>query len=520
MLAIIPNEPVDVPPTAANVGRSLEVDGAARIRKKIVTRYRPTSVLQLLLIGFALVALPLGAGLIVAFVSVDLLSKESEQAVLNAAKAVKAGEKLSDQITQMERNVRQYLVLGDQAIYGLAVEQREPLREATGDLLTLDLTDELRDRITRLLAIESSVFEVLDQAAHDSEPSKASAEAFGEMTSLARGLSSHITWLIARYTEDLRDHATRLQNMVAWLATLMVLAAFGLAAWVAVLLAKPIRQVEDAIRRLGEGKFEGRIQVHGPRDLEDLGDRLDWLRKRLLELEEQKANFLRHVSHELKTPLTAIREGSELLRDQVPGPMNAEQAEVAGILRENSIRLQRLIEDLLSYSMSPPAVSTLTAVPVDLEQVARRVVSDHELAIRTKDLDVTLNLSPVCLHGEAEKLRAIVDNLLSNAIKYSPKRGRVSIEIRADHEDAVIEVADQGPGVSSAERDKVFQPFYQGQARYRSHVKGTGLGLAIARDNVQAHGGVIQILDSQRGARFQVRLPLRDGMLAECPGEQ
>lgn len=508
MLTFRPDHPLDELSNGAPGVPPYRVGLVARARATIVTRYRPTSVLQLLLIGFALVVMPMGAGLVIAFVSVDLLSKESEQAVLNAARAVKSGEQLGEQVTQIERQVRQYLVLGDRNIYRLAQEQREVLRTAASTLLDMQLTEELRNRVTRLLAMEASIFEVLDQAGYDSPEAEETTRVFGEMATLTRGLSSHITWQIAHYTEQLGNHAARLQTMVAWLATSMIILALGLAAWVAILLARPIRQVEHAIRRLGGGDFHGQIRVQGPRDLEDLGARLDWLRQRLLELEEQKTNFLRHVSHELKTPLTAIREGSELLMDEVPGPLTPDQGDVAEILRDNGLRLQRLIEDLLSYSMAPPAVSRVNSTSVELAALIRQVALSQEIAGRAKGLRLVLQLEPVALDGDEEKLRSILDNLLSNAIKYSPKNGTVELSLSASGDTAVIDVLDEGPGVPASERERVFEAFYQGSAPYLGHVKGTGLGLALARDYVMAHKGSIRILNAKVGARFQIRLPM------------
>ena len=119
-----------------------------------------------------------------------------------------------------------------------------------------------------------------------------------------------------------------------------------------ILIARPIRQIDAAIRRLGQADFSVPVQVGGPEDLQQLGERLDWMRQRLADLEQQKNRFLRQMSHELKTPLTALREGAELLSEEVVGKLTPEQREIAEILRHNSIELQKLIEDLLSYGAS------------------------------------------------------------------------------------------------------------------------------------------------------------------------
>src|SRR5690606_36209977 len=117
-------------------------------------------------------------------------------------------------------------------------------------------------------------------------------------------------------------------------------------------------------------------------------------------------------------------------------------------------------------------------------------------------------LAPVRIRGDENKLRIVVDNLLTNAIKYSPAGGqiRVSLEIRDEY--AVVDVQDNGPGVAEAEKQKIVEPFQQGQAEYQSSVKGTGLGLAIAREYVEAHDGYIEVVDSEEGARFRAAFPV------------
>ena len=124
----------------------------------------------------------------------------------------------------------------------------------------------------------------------------------------------------------------------------------ALAILFATLIARPIRQLDLAIRQMGSADFTHAIDGQRVRrTCATSGQRLEWLRGRLSELEEQQTRFLRHVSHELKTPLTAVREGAELLRDNVGGKLSPEQREIVRIVRDNTLSLQKLIEDLLAY---------------------------------------------------------------------------------------------------------------------------------------------------------------------------
>src|SRR4030095_12830444 len=149
-------------------------------------------------------------------------------------------------------------------------------------------------------------------------------------------------------------------------------------------ISRPIAELDAAIRQLGGADFSRRITVRGPEDLQSLGERLDWLRRRLVELEAQKNRFLRHLSHELKTPLTALREGTELLHDEMGGPLSSQQRKVVGIMKDNSIKLQRLIEELLDYQRALHAAAALEVRMVSLSTVVHEAAQPHELAAQAK----------------------------------------------------------------------------------------------------------------------------------------
>ena len=172
--------------------------------------------------------------------------------------------------------------------------------------------------------------------------------------------------------------------------------------------------------------------MRGPEDLQSLGERLDWLRRRLAELEAEKNRFLRHLSHELKTPLTALREGAELLNDQVGGPLAPPQRQVVSIMRDNSVKLQRLIEDLLDYQRALHAAASLFTRSLPLDELLREVVRSHELAMQAKGQKLSLEAEKLIVEADAEKLRSILDNLVGNAVKFTPQGGAIRIAAHAD----------------------------------------------------------------------------------------
>lgn len=314
--------------------------------------------------------------------------------------------------------------------------------------------------------------------------------------------------LTRQATAQMQSAAGHAEQFLTALSLAVVPFVLLIAAYFIVQIVRPIRELDHAIHRLGEGEFEHPVQVNGPRDLRDLGRRLEWMRRRLLDLESQKTQFLRHMSHELKTPLASIREGSELLAEEVLGGLNASQREVASLLRQNGLRLQRHIENLLQFSITQSQDLELDIKSLELDRQIRWVLHQHRLPLRSKRIDLVLQSPSLVIEADREKLRTIIDNLISNAVKYSPPGGKLWVQVSHDHEFALLEVRDEGPGIPLQERDKVFDAFYQTSIQYQDGIKGTGLGLSIARAYVRLHGGTIQVGECTQGARLQVFLPI------------
>jgi two-component system sensor histidine kinase GlrK len=281
------------------------------------------------------------------------------------------------------------------------------------------------------------------------------------------------------------------------------------------LFGRPIRAIDRAISELGRGTFSRPIAIRGPADLEQLAAQLEWLRVRLLDLAQEKNRFLRHMSHELKTPLANIREGTELLMDGAVGELQSAQREVTAILRENSMKLQRLIENLLSFSAWQAKSAGLEVSEFKLRPLIKSVLENQQLTLVAQRVRLDVQAEDLTPLADRGKVRLILDNLLSNAIKFTPRGGTISMHARGEREHLVLDVMDSGPGIPDNERNRIFEAFYQGKTPQGGHIKGTGIGLSVVTEFVNAHGGSIEILKSPTGgAHFRVRLPLRQSVTA------
>ncbi len=472
---------------------------------------RPRSIAALILVGLAITLAPLIAAVITAVLQVDRLSILGRDAVLEAEEITRQSREVHSSLNEMRRPYLQYLVTVDPDFYAIYLERRSDLQQALRSLGHRPLTDRGRQYLEDLSREEQELFVALGDPRAGEKPATTRAavdQAWADVNYSARALLAESGALVDRQVTELTQRADRLQRALVVQAAAVLPATICLAALFFGLITSPMRQIGQAIRRLGAQELSQRISVRGPSDVQELGELLEWLRQRIQRLEQQKIAFLRHISHELKTPLTTIRAGSELLVEGF-GESLGEEAELARIIHANGLQLQRLIEDLLRFSETQDVVTELElSESVDLASVVRGVTSAQSLASDARGIEVAADLAPVLVRGDENKLRIVIDNLLTNATKYTPSGGRISVSLRAAGSCAVLDVIDTGPGIDESETESIFEPFQQGSAECNASVKGTGLGLSIAKEYVEAHDGHIRVVGSTVGAHLRVSIPI------------
>jgi two-component system sensor histidine kinase GlrK len=473
----------------------------------------PRSFLGLLLTAFTLVMLPLVGALAYSAWNTERLAGLSRSAVFNASQAARASRSLVDRIAAIERVAQQMAVLNDPELAVDYARIHRSFKQLADEIAQLPLDDAQAAALTRTVEQEQSLYDLLTEYPRHKTDTKVVSARMDGLIESAREVLAINNRIVDREVHRLRVKAEQVQRGLIVLVFLSTAVALTIALALTRYIARPISEIDGAIRQLGGADFSKPIAVRGPEDLRYLGRRLDWLRRRLDEFETQKNRFLRHVSHELKTPLTAIREGAELLNDKVAGPLAPTQAQVVSIMRDNSVKLQRLIEELLDYQRALHAAASLEVRPIMLDELVRDAARSHELAAQAKGLKLTIDAQAASLEADPQKLRSIVDNLISNAVKFTPTGGTIEVRARALSGEAVIEVKDTGPGVPPEERESIFNLFFRGRTKADGgRVKSSGLGLAIARELVEAHGGQIAVVPGKsgaNGAHFRVTLPRR-----------
>ena len=482
---------------------------------------RPRTLLGLVLLALAFVTLPLLIAIGNAVVKLGELATESAAVLGDSATATLQNEKLVSLLTSMERNARQYLQLQDvvasaRELLTIYDSDQASFEESLAALTSLPKDPEIAEQLRRLASISKEVHWALRSGASDGA-SGANAggldmviERFRVMNVAARDVGQGMRRLLNTRLNELEENTRSAQHALAWQSAALIPGTLVLVVLFLLLVGRPMRQVDRAIRELGEGDFSRPITVSGPNDIETLGRQLEWLRHRLKESTDEKNKFLRHMSHELKTPLANIREGTELLLDGSVGELDHQQQEVTSILRDNGVKLQKLIENLLTFSAWQTQTASLELAEFELKPMVFGVLSQHRLPISNKKIKLNLKIAAIKVLADEGKLKLVLENLLSNAIKFTPNDGTIQVSAEMQGAELVIDVADNGPGVHPDDGERIFEAFYQGRRPQGGPVGGTGIGLSVVAECIQAHGGSVSLVRGiHTGAHFQVRLPLR-----------
>lgn len=318
---------------------------------------------------------------------------------------------------------------------------------------------------------------------------------------------------VSALLSDSRARSARAGAIMQQLVIAAILLGLGLAGVATYSILYPLRRVQEHIRKIGQGQFGRSVDVEAPSDLRELVETVNWMGKKLQELDDMKAEFLAHVSHELRTPLASIREGTQLLLDEIPGPLSREQRETLRIMMDSSERLIRLISTLLDLSKMEAGMMEYRIAPTDLARIAETSMNKVRLLAEGKRIQI-LTEAPsrrVWVQADGPRIEQVLDNLFSNALKFSPEGATVCLRMEPDAKAGIVHVSvsDTGPGIPADDLPRIFERFYQGRTQARTAMAGSGLGLALAKKVVEAHGGRIWVeSDLGKGTTVRFILPL------------
>src|SRR6202795_4711348 len=386
---------------------------------------RPKSLSGLMLVGFTIVAAPLLFAIVNAAVQMNRLSIRSQQLVIHGMKGTRNNQRMFEEIGALERTARLYQIIGNADLRETYARNNARLVATIQELLTLPLDEASQQGALAVQEQADRLFEVVRRAAPNQMTEVLNS--FPQLSDAASKVSERISLQIDHETASLEAATQKAQQNLLWQTLLLAPMTLLVVGVFTYLFGRPLRAIDRAISELGRGTFSRPIAIRGPADLERLATQLEWLRSRLLDLAQEKNRFLRHMSHELKTPLANIREGTELLMDGAVGELQSSQREVTAILRENGMKLKRLIENLLSFSAWQAKSVGLEITEFKLRPLVKSVLENQQLTLVAQRVRLDVHVEDLTPCADRGKVRLILDNLLSNAIKFTPRGGTIPI---------------------------------------------------------------------------------------------
>lgn len=272
-----------------------------------------------------------------------------------------------------------------------------------------------------------------------------------------------------------------------------VVVAVGLS----LLFTRPIGLLRDGAHKIGEGNLNFRIRITTRDELGELAREFNVMAAKLQELDQLKQDFVSNVTHELRSPLTSLRGYVELLLREGAGPINEEQREFLIVIKNNSLRLARFIDNLLDVAKIEAGKIELHPERIRLQDLALEMTVVFRPIAQEKHVEFRTEIPPhfLPIQADADKLLEVLTNLLSNAFKFTSPQGRVTLSAAEENGGVHIQVKDTGIGIPHESLGIIFNKFEQvkptqGLAR---KTKGSGLGLTIVKGIVEAHGGRVWI---------------------------
>ena len=316
--------------------------------------------------------------------------------------------------------------------------------------------------------------------------------------------------LLSTPVTELRQAIVTMEQRLLTVFTAVAGAAIVAALIFSFTLTRPVKALTSTIRRMGKGDLSARAHIRTSGELQERADSYNAMAEKIENFDRSRSQFVSNASHELKTPLTAMKLLLECLIEQ-PGMPDEMRMEFMQDMNHEIDRLSGIITDLLTLTQMDSRDDALHLSEIDLSALTEETLHTLSPVADKAGLTIVSAIAPgVRLNGDATKLASVIYNLTDNAIKYTPEGGEVRVSLSGKGKTVTLTVTDNGIGIPPEEQAHIFDRFYRvDKARSRA-TGGTGLGLSIVRQMVQLHGGQITLASEPgRGSTFTVTLPVR-----------
>ncbi|HEY8483375.1 MAG TPA: HAMP domain-containing sensor histidine kinase [Longimicrobiales bacterium] len=500
-------------------------------------------------LAFGLLVLLLIAALAYQAITVRrLVSSGSELSAMSARLEMSAAEQLS-QLDRLEEAASKYLVTRDPRYHEVFQSTLAAFDSTLRRMASMPLPGPARAELARLRVLWAAFPARAEQRFQLAFNAKAEAQVttelsglfddIGQLNAQTRRLTDASREAIRRRLEESAAAGRNAERASIAFAAAAILLSGLVAASIIRSIADSLRRLQRGTQQVAEGNFAYRIETRHDDEFAQLARDFNLMTLRLAELDRMKRDFLSKVSHDLKTPLASMQETSRILLDGVPGTLTPKQRRLLELNLQSAQRLSGMISKILDLSAMEAGAVPLELRQHDLLALVRQAVEIAAPALDEDELRIITELpeTPVLVECDGERILRVLDNLLENAAKFSPRGETIRVSVRlltapppeipsARWQDlaahgrtgcvALVSVADAGPGVPEADKEKIFERFYQSAGARKVRNRGVGLGLAICREILDAHGGAIWVEDGPGGGSiFSFALPNARAAAAE-----
>lgn len=490
--------------------------------------------------GYVIIALFMLAMSFYLIFRLNHLNKVTDSIMKIDIPSVENGEKLVDSLLEQVRNEKKYIITNDDAFLDLFEKKK---REFLDRLKSIELSTKDREKkvfvnqikelhnkylsmISKEIALVGSV-EIISSDSHYEEEIKKTLDQLTEsINKLNLTLQTGLIKKIELF-QKIGYKSTKVSIVIIFFAVMFgtIFAYFFTRS-----VCSPIKILKDATDRIADGDLDYRIELISDDEIGTLGTAFNQMCNKLKEMDQMKSEFVSNISHNLKTPLTAIREANDLLLEKIAGPISGPQIKLLTIIKEESRQLTMMINDLLDISRVEAGLMRYNFQSSDIHDAIRKSTDEIRFLAENKNILIQ------CENGDSipkilldhDKIVQVMDNLLSNAIKFTLPGGTITIKatVVESHDVAQffreqncldnvysfvkVSISDTGIGIPSECHKKIFDKFQQVNNKGKSGIKGTGLGLSIAKHIVLDHGGDIWVeSDVGKGSAFHFTIPCR-----------
>ena len=488
--------------------------------------------------GYIIIALFMLAMSFYLIFRLNHLNKVTDSIMKTDIPSVENGEKLVDSLLEQVRNEKKYLITNDDAFLDLFdkkkrefLDRLKSIEESTKDREKKVFINQIKELHNKYLSMVSKEIVLVDSeglippdSRYEEEIKKTLDQLTESINKLTLALQTGLIKKIELF-QKIGYKSTKVSLVIILFAVL-----FGVifAYFFTHSVCSPIKILKDATDRIADGDLDYRIEVTSNDEIGTLGTAFNQMCNKLKEMDQMKSEFVSNISHNLKTPLTAIREANDLLLEKIAGPISEPQIKLLTIIKEEAHQLTMMINDLLDISRVEAGLMRYNFQSSDIYDVIRKSTDEIRFLAENKNILIQ------CENGDSipkilldrDKIAQVMDNLLSNAIKFTLPGGAITIKanvveshdvtqffreqnrLNNVHSFVKVSISDTGIGIPAECHKKIFDKFQQVDNKGKGGIKGTGLGLSIAKHIVLDHGGDIGVESNVgKGSTFLFTLP-------------